>query len=326
MQKSRVSGEGLVGVVGCGGVAGKNVGSGVAGWREKWRLNRVRLNWEGRDRHKCPRKFLLVMTDNDEGSSEEVATGDDEAVESGDISILNSTHNFVRPDVVERMRLPLESTKAFKVYIGSKETLLCEIVCSQVGKVTHDYTHQIMIFVLGETTYTLRGVESLRMKKISLHRIQALLDMDDVYGIYECHGYTLQGEKRWELSFCMDYRAFNLVTVKDKFLIPTADEMFDELGGASNFTKLDLQAGYHKLGTWMEFEGNTRDLGSFGEETDEITDLHQILEEVLLTERGDGVASIKRRRRRRDLFSDGVWNLETVSGRGRLKKDLESYT
>nr|GEW31516.1 hypothetical protein [Tanacetum cinerariifolium] len=59
---------------------------------------------------------------------------------------------------------------------------------------------------------------------------------------------------------------------------------------------------------WMAFGRNTRDLGSFGEETDEITGLHQILEEVLLTERGDGVTSIKRRRR--DLFSDDVWNLE----------------
>ncbi|GKE29973.1 hypothetical protein Tco_1445357, partial [Tanacetum coccineum] len=27
--------------------------------------------------------------------------------------------------------------------------------------------------------------------------------------------------------------------------------------------------------TWMAFGGNTRDLGSFGEETDEIMDLHQ---------------------------------------------------
>ncbi|GJY76076.1 hypothetical protein Tco_0481192 [Tanacetum coccineum] len=62
--------------------------------------------------------------------------------------------------------------------------------------------------------------------------------------------------------------------------------------------------------------------GSFGEETDKITDLHQIHEEVLLTKRGDGVTCIKRRRR--DLFSDGVWNLETTSGRGRLKEDLES--
>ncbi|GKA06412.1 hypothetical protein Tco_0685636 [Tanacetum coccineum] len=51
-------------------------------------------------------------------------------------------------------------------------------------------------------------------------------------------------------------------------------------------------------------QGNTHDLGSFGEEMYEITYLHQILEEVLLTECGDGVASIKRRLR--DLFSDGV--------------------
>ncbi|GJZ28315.1 hypothetical protein Tco_0572962, partial [Tanacetum coccineum] len=43
--------------------------------------------------------------------------------------------------------------------------------------------------------------------------------------------------------------------------------------------------------TWMTFGGNIRDLGSFGEETEEITDLHQILEDVLLTERGDDVAS-----------------------------------
>ncbi|GJU57927.1 hypothetical protein Tco_1235693 [Tanacetum coccineum] len=32
--------------------------------------------------------------------------------------------------------------------------------------------------------------------------------------------------------------------------------------------------------TWMTFGGNTRDLGSFGEETDKTTTLHQILEEV----------------------------------------------
>ncbi|GKE62063.1 hypothetical protein Tco_1512430 [Tanacetum coccineum] len=78
------------------------------------------------------------------------------------------------------------------------------------------------------------------------------------------------------------------------------------------------------LCTWMAFGGNTRDLGSFGEETDEITDLHQILEEILLTERGDGITSIKRRRH--DLFSDGIRKLETASGRGRHKEDLESST
>nr|GEU94899.1 putative reverse transcriptase domain-containing protein [Tanacetum cinerariifolium] len=67
--------------------------------------------------------------------------------------------------------------------------------------------------------------------------------------------------------------------------------------------------------TWVAFGGNTRDLGSFGEETDEITDLHQILKEVLHTARGDGVAGIKRRHR--DLSSDGVRDLVTASGRSR---------
>ncbi|GKC02635.1 hypothetical protein Tco_0994245 [Tanacetum coccineum] len=43
-----------------------------------------------------------------------------------------------------------------------------------------------------------------------------------------------------------------------------------------------------------------------------------------MTVRRDGVAGIKRRHR--DLYGDGVRNLATASGRGRLKEDLESST
>jgi hypothetical protein len=69
-----------------------------------------------------------------------------------------------------------------------------------------------------------------------------------------CHGSSPWGapmlfveKKDGTQWMCVDYRSLNEVTIKNKYPLPRIEDLFDQMKGASVFSKIDLRSGYHQL-------------------------------------------------------------------------------
>lgn len=54
-------------------------------------------------------------------------------------------------------------------------------------------------------------------------------------------------KKNGEVRLCVDYRALNRITVKDRYPLPVIDDLLDRLAGKKYFTTLDMASDYHQV-------------------------------------------------------------------------------
>ncbi|KAL5564996.1 hypothetical protein UlMin_028160 [Ulmus minor] len=80
-------------------------------------------------------------------------------------------------------------------------------------------------------------------------QLQELLDKGFIRPSYSPWGAPVLFVKKKDgtLRMCIDYRELNKLTIKNKYPLPRIDDLFDQLKGAANFSKIDLSSGYHQL-------------------------------------------------------------------------------
>jgi len=91
-------------------------------------------------------------------------------------------------------------------------------------------------------------------------QLKELLDAGYIRPSKALYGAPVLFQKKHDgsLRLYIDYRALNKITVKNKYHIPLIADLFDKLGQARYFTKLDLRSGYYQVRIAEEDESKTR--------------------------------------------------------------------
>jgi hypothetical protein len=93
--------------------------------------------------------------------------------------------------------------------------------------------------------YRLSPIEVLEVER----QIKGLLAMGLIEPSNSPYGAPILfvGKKDGSLRMCCDWRRLNSQTIKSRYPLPRIDQLLDQLHGATIFSSLDLQSGYHQI-------------------------------------------------------------------------------
>ena len=117
------------------------------------------------------------------------------------------------------------------------------------GKPNHKFRHHIEL-VEGAKPHCQYPYRLSRPELQELwDQLQALIPAERVRKSNSPHGAPVlfARKKGGALRFCIDYRALNKATVKNKYPLPRIDECIDDLATATCFSRLDLASGFWQI-------------------------------------------------------------------------------
>ncbi|XP_075633404.1 uncharacterized protein LOC142605861 [Castanea sativa] len=191
-----------------------------------------------------------------------------------------STHNFIDVALVSHLHINVDTSQVLEVKVANGDLIKTQGVCEKVPIFLQGHEFLLpaeVIALLAEFNSvfaTLEGLPPLRDHKhqISLKEgAQAICQRPYRYPYYQKNeiekivkellsvGFirnnsspfaspillVRKADGSWRM--CIDYKALNQETIKDKYHIPIIDELLGELFGATVFSKLDLRSGYHQI-------------------------------------------------------------------------------
>nr|GEZ63382.1 hypothetical protein [Tanacetum cinerariifolium] len=178
---------------------------------------------------------------------------------NGTIKAVNSPSKAIHGVVKDVRDFPMPFANSLCILDGGKT---CMVSTERDAKSRAKWRYQRRVPNPLQIPYRMPPLELEKLR----NQLKELMDAGYIRPSKAPYGVPVlfQRKKDGSLQMCIDYWALNKVTIKEKYPIPLIVDLFDQLGMARYFTKLDLRSGYYQVRIAEEDDAKTRCVTRYG--------------------------------------------------------------